>query len=80
METTDDEPRRWWEHPVAVATILILGVASVAWSLYSAWPQEQPPVMNSQEANEYMESHHKKEREEWDKMWKKAGKQPPPFR
>ncbi len=74
MATT--KPRAWWVWPVIVA-VLAAGAGSI-WVTASTMREKQPPAMPPEKFMEAFKAADAVDRENWEKMWKDAGKKAPP--
>ena len=72
MATTN--ARSWWW--LAVVAALTAGAASALWAGFGR--PEQPPAMPPEQFMEKFKEADKVDRENWERMWREAGKKPPP--
>lgn len=66
----------WSGPPIAIGAILTLATA-VCWIAYSLWPASQPPAMAPEKFMEAFKEADKVDRQNWEKMWRSAGEEPP---
>lgn len=71
---------RSWKRSVVIGAILVAGAISACWTVYSQWPEKQPPAAPPEQFMETFQTANKVDPENWDRMWRKAGKTPPPAR
>ncbi|AMV22926.1 hypothetical protein VT84_00850 [Gemmata sp. SH-PL17] len=75
METTNP----WsWGRRSAVGAILVAGALSVWWTVNNVMGETQPPAAPPEKFMETFKSADEIDRANWDRMWKDAGKKPPP--
>ncbi|VTS02706.1 unnamed protein product [Gemmata massiliana] len=75
METTKS---RSWGQWMGIGAILVAGALSVWWTVNNVMGETQPPGAPPEKFMETFKSADEIDRANWDRMWKDAGKKPPP--
>lgn len=76
----DTELRPWSQRPLVRGVIVVAGLFAITGTAYQFWPESQPSATPREQFVETFQIADQTDKDNWNRMWREAGKKPPPAR